>query len=361
MKITSVAAQILDIPFSDGGTGEGLTPTAWRSLETVLIRIETDTGLTGWGEAFGYFCATAVKAVVDRMIVPALTGQDFTDPATMMHDLQRRLVLFGRYGITMFAISGVDTALWDIAAKARGCPLADLFGGGQRSEIPAYASLVRYGDAAVAAGFAKRARDEGFATLKIHEITVPEIEACRRAAPDAGFVVDVNCMWSVAETRAILPLLRDLDTLWLEEPVFPPEDYATLASLAGPVPLAAGENLCTAWQFSALTAAGAVTHPQPSVTKVGGITEFLKIADAATTAGQTLMPHSPYFGPGYWATLQIAAARGCVGLFEYLYVWPEAAPGLDQPMPRGGVIAVPGAPGLGFEPDPETLARFGVH
>jgi L-alanine-DL-glutamate epimerase-like enolase superfamily enzyme len=360
MKLISVEAQILDIPFCDGGAGEGLTPTPWRSLEVVLIRVETDTGLVGWGEAFGYFCSRAVKSVIDRMIVPAMTGQKFTDPRTMITALQRKLVLFGRYGITMFAISGLDIALWDIATKAEEKTLADYIGGIGRNRIPTYASLVRYGDAGAVRSFTERALEDGYSTLKLHEITMPEIEVSREVAHEVGFIVDVNCNWSVEDTRTFLPPLRNLGAMWLEEPIFPPEDFAGLASLAGTVPLAAGENLCTAYQFSAMQAAGAVTFPQPSITKVGGVTEFLKIADAADQAGQQLMPHSPYFGPGYFATLQIAAARECIGLFEYLYVWPDAFPGLNQPLPRQGYIALPDGPGIGFSPDPEILTRYRV-
>ena len=360
MKITAVEPIWLSIPFTDGGRGEGLTPTAWRSLDIVLVRIDTDAGITGWGEAFGYFVAPATAQIITRMIAPVLIGQSVDSPADINLMLQRRLALFGRYGITMFAISGVDIALWDIAAKASGVPLADLLGGTRRATIPAYASLVRYGDAGTAARFSARAADEGYGAIKLHEITLDEIAACRRAVGTLGMAVDVNCAWDPDEARRNIAALADLNALWLEEPLFPPEDIGALATLGQAVPLAAGENLCTAHQFAPLIRSGAVTFAQPSVTKVGGITEFIRIADMASAAGMTLMPHSPYFGPGYHATLHLCAALGACDLFEYLYVWPDALPDPRTPLPRQGMIALPDGPGLGFRPDPDIVARYRV-
>ena len=124
------------------------------------------------------------------------------------------------------------------------------------------------------------------------------------------------------------------------------------------IPISAGENACTAVEFSRL--ADAVTYVQPSVTKVGGISEFVKVCDVAAAAGREVMPHSPYFGPGYWATLQLAAARAEVGLFEYLYVSEEAVIDGSMPRPRAGVLAIPDLPGIGCTPDSAMLARYRV-
>lgn len=360
MRIKSIQTHLLSIPFTDGGKGEGLTPSAWTHLDFALIRIETECGLVGWGEAFSYFCADAVKHVVDRMIAPILIGMELSDPAEISLVLQRKLTLFGRYGITMFAISGVDIALWDLVSKAAGQSLAGYMGKRHRNSVDAYASLVRYGDAFVAADFTSKARDEGYASIKLHEIERAEIEACHRAASGLGLSVDVNCNWSSDKTRELLPFLRDIDCMWLEEPVFPPEDFEALANLRGNVPLAAGENLCTEYQFKVMLDANAVTFPQPSITKVGGVSEFAKIAKLAATKNLILMPHSPYFGPGYMATLQMCAAFDNVGLFEYLYIWPDATPGKELPMPINGNITIPDLPGVGFEPDEDVIARYSV-
>jgi L-alanine-DL-glutamate epimerase-like enolase superfamily enzyme len=96
------------------------------------------------------------------------------------------------------------------------------------------------------------------------------------------------------------------------------------------------------------------------VTKVGGVTEFLKVAAATRTAGKRLAPHSPYFGPGYWASLQLAAALEQFEIFEYMYVKPEAWCGLNPPQPVNGAIEIPTAPGIGFEPDMDVVSRYRV-
>ena len=169
----------------------------------------------------------------------------------------------------------------------------------------------------------------------------------------------MNCHWSVTEAEAILPRLKALNLFWVEEPVFPPEDYDSLQRLGRfGVPLSAGENACTAVEFARLIPA--LAYPQPSVTKLGGVSEFIKVAELAKAAGKTLMPHSPYFGPGYWATLQLAAHLEQVGLFEFLYVKPEAFLGRGIPLPRDGRITVPADPGIGFVPDETVLERCRV-
>lgn len=151
--------------------------------------------------------------------------------------------------------------------------------------------------------------------------------------------------------------LQPLDMAWVEEPVFPPDDYEALRRLSAlGVPIAAGENACTAMEFERLTPA--VAFPQPSVIKAGGVSEFLAIAALASASGKTAMPHSPYFGPGYWATLQLAAHLPQTGMVEFLYTRPDAWIGQDIPLPRSGKIAVPQQPGIGFTPDDAVLDRY---
>jgi L-alanine-DL-glutamate epimerase-like enolase superfamily enzyme len=124
------------------------------------------------------------------------------------------------------------------------------------------------------------------------------------------------------------------------------------------VSLSTGENACTSVPFE--DTVQAVAYPQPSVTKVGGVTEFLKVCDLAKAAGKIPMPHSPYFGPGYWATLHIASARPEIGLFEYYFVEPEAFISSAIPRPVNGAIPVPKGPGLGCEPEPAILDKYRV-
>ena len=361
MKITAVDAIPLSIPFEDGGAGNGLMPTRWDRLDMVLVRISTDVGLTGWGEAFGYFCRRSVVAQIQDLVAPALVGRELGDPAALNDEMQRRFALFGRYGVTIFALSGADIALWDLKAKAEGVDLATLLVGKRvREHIDAYASLVRYADLEIVSRFSEKACEEGYRCLKLHEITMPEIRASRRAIdPKMELTIDVNCSWTEEFALQVLPELRELNTLWLEEPIHPPEDWDALRRLgAHGVAISAGENACTAMEFSRLMPA--VNYAQPSVTKVGGVTEFMRIVDLARAHDAMLMPHSPYFGPGYYATLQLAAATDRIGYFEHLYIEPAAFAGGEPLLPQQGRLQIPTRPGIGFEPDLSVLERFAI-
>ncbi|MGI4792544.1 MAG: mandelate racemase/muconate lactonizing enzyme family protein [Janthinobacterium lividum] len=362
MRIAAVDVYPLEIPFTDGGAGIGLTPVRrWDSFETVLLRITTDDGQTGWGEAFAYACQSSVAEAVRHMVAPLLIGRDASDPATLMLDIQRKLHLFGRYGITMFAISGADIALWDLKARSVGMSLAALLGTPLRQQVSAYASLVRYADPALVERFAAEAVSAGYRSVKLHEIDPAIIHAGRRGAgPGTHLTVDVNCAWSLAECRTVLPALEAAELAWLEEPLFPPEDFDALAELAGEtrIPLAAGENACTGYEFARMIRSAGARYPQPSVTKVGGVTEFMAVLRDAASHGLTCMPHSPYFGPGYWATLQLLAHAAGEPLLEVLYVSPEAMPGLDTPMPLQGSVIIPAGPGIGFKPDWDVFERY---
>ena len=95
-------------------------PTRWNGLDIMLLRVETQSGLVGWGEGFGYLCQHATARAVADMVTPFALGRDSRDPAQVNRDAQLALHLFGRFGITMFAISALDIALWDIAGKRAG-------------------------------------------------------------------------------------------------------------------------------------------------------------------------------------------------------------------------------------------------
>lgn len=363
MQITEAEVIRLSVPFEDGGKGEGLFHKRWRSLDFVLLRLETDTGLVGWGEAFSYSCGKAVSSLTRSAIVPHLIGKDPRDPDPILRDLKQKLHITGRYGITMFCISGADIALWDLAAKAEGVSLAERIGGRKRSDVPAYASLVRYADDPLVGEKTALAVSQGYRMIKLHEIETGHIRAGRQAAgPDIPITVDVNCNWSMEHTLAIAPELRELDLLWLEEPIFPPEDFEGMARIRREtgIPIATGENACTEFQFAEMMRAGAADYIQPSVTKIGGISETLATRRRAREAGVKVAQHSPYFGPGYLASLQLLAAAEDEEYFEYLYVDREADVIAGLPEPQGGRVAIPDGPGLGLEPDPDVLERYSI-
>ncbi|WP_454805943.1 mandelate racemase/muconate lactonizing enzyme family protein [Paraburkholderia fungorum] len=361
MRIRSIEARVVEIPFEDGGNGLGITPSAWKSLETVLIRIEDTDGNVGWGEAFGYFVADAVRSMVETRVKPLVEGATVESIPAWTRQTQRALHIFGRYGLTMFAISGVDMALYDLAAKRAKMPLWKLLGGEAPVTLTTYASLVRYGEAQAAAAVSRRALDEGFRDIKLHEIEMSVIEAAHAAiAGRAPVSVDVNCAWDDAQTLDHLAQLRAMDGIsWLEEPIFPPEDFGRLARLRHHgVPLAAGENWCTATQFRQAVQAGAVDYLQPSVSKVGGITEFVEIMSIVREANLGVLPHSPYFGPGFLTTLHLATAYREMMQVEYLYVEPAAEIIGLAPIRDGHRFCVTDAPGIGLAPNEAVVSRF---
>ena len=363
MKITAIESIALDIPFNHGGPSNALGGQEWNVFSTLLVKVETDEGITGYGDAFAYHCRHAVQAVIDKMIAPMAVGRDAGDIAGLNFDLQKAMHLFGRYGVNIFALSGLDIALWDIAGKAAGQPLHRLLGCAGRYRIEGYASLFRYHDPAVVTERCQAAVAEGFRHIKLHETAEPEVRAAREAiGPDIPLMVDTNCPWTPAQARQAAARFKPYDIYWLEEPIFPTEDYPELARLRrdSGVPIAAGENACTSFDFRNMFMAGAVDYAQPSVTKVGGITEFRKVATLAEARGVTVMPHSPYFGPGFVATLHLMAAQAAEGLVERFSLSPEATLYGDLIEPVNGAFNVPQGPGLGADPDPAVIERYRV-
>ena len=362
MKISSIEAIPLKIPFTTGGPLFGFGGAGWTTLDTTLVRVETEDGLVGWGDAFSYGCQNAVKAMLDDMVIPLVMDQDATDIAIINHELQQKMHLFGRYGINIFAISGLDIALWDLAGKRANLPLHQLLGGSACS-LPAYASLFRYGDPEIVAERTQAALDEGYEFIKLHEIEEPEVAAARETAgDDIPIMVDTNCPWTPEQARLMADELAPYGLYWLEEPIFPPEDFLALARLqqSSGIPIAAGENACTAVQFRDMFAANAVTYAQPSVTKVGGITEFRKVQTLADANAVTVMPHAPYFGPGFLATMHLLASTPNPGLVERFYVDLEASLYGEAINPEEGEFDVPTGPGLGVEPDEDVIKEYRV-
>ena len=175
-------------------------------------------------------------------------------------------------------------------------------------------------------------------------------------------MMDTNCPWTPAEAIAMAAQVREYDLFWLEEPVWPPENYAGLAHVRRDCGIAvtAGENALSYTDFQAMFDAEAVDCAQPSVTKIGGVTEMMRIAELAREYDVALVPHSPYFGPGLLATLHMAAAFEHETMIEYSYCDLGANPLGDAVAVKNGRIALPTGPGLGRDPDPHVVERYRV-
>jgi L-alanine-DL-glutamate epimerase-like enolase superfamily enzyme len=193
---------------------------------------------------------------------------------------------------------------------------------------------------------------------------VPAVLAARKAiGADVPLMVDMNCPMDGATAIAFAHDCQEASPKFLEEPVWPPEDFATLAEVRskGGLDVAAGENACTVHQFRQMLGAHAVSHAQPSVTKVGGITEYLRVVELADAMGVKLAPHSPYFGPGFLATLHLMSLRDDAAFVEVFYMNREACLwGGHIDADASGGIAVPDGPGLGYEPKREVMERYRV-
>ena len=368
MKIEKIETMVLRIPYASGGPSDtqvwGGKP--WQTADVLLVKISTDTGITGWGEAFGYNVIPATRVAIDQILAPMCIGRDPLAIETLTQEIQQKLHIFGRSGPIIFGLSGIDIALWDIAGKFAKLPVHQLLGGG-KPEITCYASLIRYTEPKLVAKNVERALGEGFRHVKLHEIEVAPTRAAREAAgKDVDIMLDVNCPWTQREALDMAERLRPLNLRWIEEPVWPPEDHTALAHVRahGGIPVAAGENATTVTQFKHLFDAGAVDFVQPSPAKMGGISELRKVFTLATAYNVTVMPHSFYDGPAFLAGVHVNAALGhnTIGglgsMVEWRYFDLEARLYGNEAIPRNGKIAVPQAPGLGFDPDPEIIRRY---
>jgi len=334
----------------------------WMTLDILLVRIETEDGLVGWGEAFGHGAIPASRAALETLVAPLLVGRDARDIGGTVSAAERSLHLFGRGGPVTYALSGVEIALWDLLGKRAGLPLHQLLGGSPHAELPAYASLLRYGDPAMVARNVSAAVAQGYRAIKLHEVTVAAVRAARTAAgPDVLLMNDCNCPWAPDEAVAIAAELRDQNLHWLEEPVWPPEDWRGLARVrAVGVPVAAGENCGTVADFQAAFAAGALDVAQPSVTKIGGVGAVRRVAALAEAHSVRVVPHCAYFGPGFLASLHLAAILPGPPPLERLFVDLAASPFSPWTEAQGGRLAIPQGAGLGCDPDPAVIERYRV-
>jgi D-galactarolactone cycloisomerase len=222
--------------------------------------------------------------------------------------------------------------------------------------------LLRYGEAASLEKNLRLAVEQGYRYIKLHEIDPALIELSRNVlGPDIALMVDTNCAWTPGQASEMAERLKPLNLYWLEEPIWPPEDHAAMARLrAKGVPLSAGENAGGLHDFKRMFELGAVDVAQPSVTKIGGITEVLKINALAESFGVRIVPHCAYFGPGYLASLHLAACLKEEAQLERLYMNLETTPFSPLTLPRRGNTVVPQAPGLGCDPDEALIARYRV-
>jgi D-galactarolactone cycloisomerase len=293
--------------------------------DTVIVKVVTEDGLTGYGEAHHGRAHSAVAALVNTTLRQLITGMSASDVVGVWKRIyDKQLASHGMGAGTCLAMSGIDMALWDIRGKAAGWPLYKLLGGASRP-VPAYAGGVSLGyqDPAKLVDEATPHRDAGYKAIKLRVGDTPtrdlsRVEAIRRAfGEEMVILTDANIGYTVEDARQVIPGLDALAVRWLEEP-FPPHDYRSyaLARTFGRVPLAAGENHYTRYEFNRAIEDGSITILQPDLSKTGGITEALRIAAMASAYKLPIHPHTSMTGINMAATIHFLAAIDNGGYFE---------------------------------------------
>ena len=365
MKIAKAESILVSIPFDAGPCippwSLGGAPA--NKFDTLMVRLETDSGLVGWGEAFSRDQDFSLKRMIDTRLLPQLIGKDASQITRIKHDLEFQMHNLGRIGSLEYGIAAIDTALWDLLGKSCNVPLHRLLGGAYTDTLEVYASLMRYGTSEGVVKTVNLALDRGYRYIKLHEIDMDVIRAAVEAAGDrAKVMLDTNCPWSVPEALRYDRELAPLKLLWLEEPVWPPENYKGLAAVraAGNHRIAAGENAGSLHDFMAMISEQAIDIAQPDVGKTGGVTEALKIAVLCEAHGVEFVPHCALFGPGQAATIQLNAAHRMTPVLERLFCDFEVELFGKATVPVNGSVRVPQGPGLGLEPDPRLIEKFQV-
>jgi D-galactarolactone cycloisomerase len=365
MKITKVEPFLIAMPFEHGAPKPSQGAGGVRStLDAVYVRVDTDAGVSGWGECFGFACCPVTHFSLQKIIAPMLLGRECDDIPSLMFEMHRRVQSSGRNGPLIFALSGIDIALWDIAGKARNLPIHRMLGSsGKRKRIPAYASLMRLDTADNVRKVCRDVIARGYTQIKLHERTVEAVAAAREAVgPGYPIMLDTNCTWDLQTAIEMAQILEAYDVTWLEEPLFPPDDYKGLASLRASttIPIAAGENLGNLTEVERILDSGAVDIIQPDPIKMGGITECWKALQMAEERGVQAEPHSPWHGPGLIAALHLIAAMRTECLAEFYYADLAKSPIGAAGVPREGFLDVPDGPGLGVHVDEDVLEEFRV-
>jgi L-alanine-DL-glutamate epimerase-like enolase superfamily enzyme len=374
VQITDVEAIVLRQATVDDAIADG-------SQDDLVVLVHTDEGITGIGEVDSAPDVVAAlirqdsSHAVAHSLRSVLVGRDPLDVEGAWDAMYRGLIYVGRRGIGIHAISGVDIALWDIRGKALGKPVCELLGEVHHDRVRAYASMLMPDTTEETAERVTALREQGFTAVKLgwgplgrdpdHDVRLAA--AAKEAGGDGvDILIDAGLGYE-EDAQTAVRVARELEQLgigWLEEP-FVPDAYEAYAELADTVDLtiAAGEQDVTRWGFRELIERGHVDLVQPDVTRCGGITETLRIAELAAEHGVATVPHAWKSGIIKAASLHVNAVLPDARYQEYCVADTPINTALTVerlPIEADGCVAVPTAPGIGITLDEDVLASLRV-
>ncbi|MFJ1300036.1 mandelate racemase/muconate lactonizing enzyme family protein [Pseudomonadota bacterium AL_CKDN230030165-1A_HGKHYDSX7] len=300
MKIIDIKAVPISFPVPENRSVRlGIGRSVKR--DAVLVRVTTDEGVSGWGEAHHGRCPGAIARLIDTTLRELVIGMDALDNVGVTaRVLKMQFASHGMGAAAALALSGLDLALWDIRSQVTQWPLYRLLGGSAKP-VKAYAGGIALGwqPAGQLVDEARGLVELGYRALKLRVGDTPKrdverVQAVREAfGDDIELLVDANTGYSLDDVRRVMPAFEALGVGWLEEP-FPAHDHDAYARAArlGRVPLAAGENHYTRYEFGPLMQAGHVTAIQPDLSKTGGVTEAMRIAAMAAALKLSINPHT---------------------------------------------------------------------
>ncbi len=324
LRIVDITAHAVSYPLpEDANVVLGIGRAVKR--DAVIVKVTTAGGLVGYGESHHGRSHTAIARLVNTTLRQLVLDMDASDVVGVWARIYKmQLGSHGMGAAASMAMSGIDMALWDIRGKATGWPLYRLLGGA-RKPIPAYAGGVALGYQAPQAlvDEVRPLLESGYQAVKLRVGDEVSADLARVAAVREAFgdrltiLTDANCGYTLADARSAMPGLDACNVAWLEEP-FPAHDhrsYRTAMSF-GRVPLAAGENHYTRFEFHRVIEDGSIGILQPDLSKTGGITEGLRIAAMGSAYKLPVCPHSAMSGINMAATIHFLAAIDNAGYFE---------------------------------------------
>jgi L-rhamnonate dehydratase len=371
MRITQVEPVVLRLQELDATRADG-------TQDVFLVRIHTDEGITGIGEAdtSPYLARTAIEMPsshsIARGVAELLVGEDPLQIDRLWQRVYHGTAYYGRSGLAMHVLSAIDIALWDLAGKAFAQPVSELLGGRRVERVPVYASEVMPATPEQARAIGERAVADGYGAFKLGWGPLGAdagrdaelIQAAREAiGPDRDLMIDGGQAYTVHSALALLERVSDAELYWFEEPLAPDdiEGYRQLTDRSR-TPIAAGEADSGIAAFAALAGEARVDVLQPDIARCGGFTVARQIRDLVKSHGPSVVPHCFSSGVLVAASLHVVAALDRPTYAEYSVAGsPFVNELLAEPMHlRDGCLAVPSGPGLGIELDEELLESLRV-